>query len=165
MAQSQETGDPIVTANNPIADLLSAPLDSDWTVEGLAEQVLGAIAAHRSTEAQEFILDAAAAKDRQSRRLLRPLLACLAAKSAAESGAPVDLFGGHLSFKRLGPEGPVWILGQFENRPGSTRILLRCSNSPPKILDAQPGQSAAPIDTASQGDSSPLNTAPPCDVS
>src|SRR5438552_3219789 len=118
MAQPPETGNPLVTANNAIADLLGAPLGPDWTVEGLAEQVLGAIAAQRSEGAQEFVLDADATTDRQSRRLLRPLLACLATKSAAEAGTAADLYGGHFSSKRPGPNGPVWILGQFENRPG-----------------------------------------------
>jgi hypothetical protein len=131
MAQSYETGNPIVTANNPITDVLGAPLSPDWTVEGLTEQVLCAIAAQRSGDAQEFVLDAGATADRQSRRLLRPLLACLATKSAAEAGTPVNLHGGHLSFKRPGPSGPVWILGQFENRPGSVRVTLRLSSSPP----------------------------------
>ena len=130
MAQSHETGNPIVTPNNPIADLLSAPLGPDWTVEGLAEQVLGAIAAQRSEEAQAFVLDADATTDRQSRRLLRPLLACLATKSAVEAGTPANLYGGHFSFKRPGPKGPVWILGQFENRPGTVRVAFRRSNSP-----------------------------------
>ena len=145
MAQSHETGNPIVTANNPITDLLGAPLGPDWTVEGLAEQVLGAIAAQRSEEAEEFVLDADATTDRQSRRLLRPLLACLATKSAAEAGTPADLYGGHFSFKRPGPKGPVWILGQFENRPGSVRVTLRRSSSPPDDREARaepPGASS-----------------------
>jgi hypothetical protein len=136
MAQSHETGNPFVTASNPITALLRAPLGPDWTVEGLAEQVLGAIAAQRSEEAQEFVLDADASTDRQSRRLLRPLLACLAAKSAAEAGTPANLYGGHFSFQRQGPQGPVWILGHFENRPGSVRLALRRSSSPP--TDAVP---------------------------
>ena len=131
MAQPPETGNPLVTANNPITDLLGAPLGPDWTVEGLAEQVLGAIAAQCSEEGQEFVLDADATTDRQSRRLLRPLLACLATKSAAEAGTPANLYGGHFSFKRPGPKGPVWILGQFENRPGSVRVTLRRYSSPP----------------------------------
>ena len=122
MAQPHETGNPIVTANNHITDLLSAPLAPNWTVEGLAEQVLGAIAAQRSEEGQEFVLDADATTDCQSRRLLRPLLACLATKSAAEAGTPANLYNGHFTFERPGPEGPVWILGQFENRPGSVRV-------------------------------------------
>jgi hypothetical protein len=46
-----------VTANNPIADLLAAPLGPDWTVESLAEQVLGAIAAQPSDTDEEFVLD------------------------------------------------------------------------------------------------------------
>ncbi len=131
MAQSHETGNLLVTTNNPITDLLGAPLGPDWTVEALAEQVLDAIAAQRSEEAQEFVLDADATTDRQSRRLLRPLLACLATKSAAEAGTPAELYGGHFSFKRPGPKGPVWIFGQFENRPGSVRVTFRRCSSPP----------------------------------
>ena len=138
MAQSHETDNPIVTANTPLTDLLGAPLGPDWTVEGLAEQVLGFIAAQGSEEAQEFVLDADATTDRQSRRLLRPLLACLATKSAAEAGTPTGLYGGHFSFKRPGPKGPVWILGQFENRPGSVRVTLRRSTSQPKSPQDQP---------------------------
>lgn len=126
-----------MTANNPIADLLAAPLAPDWTVEGLADQVLGVIAAQRSEEAREFVLDADAITDRQSRRLLRPLLACLATKSAAEAGTPADLYGGHFSFRRQGTEGPVWILGQFENRPGNVRVTLRRSSSPPEAGEAR----------------------------
>src|SRR5205809_7816661 len=146
MAPSHQTGNPIVTANNPITDLLGAPLGPDWTVEGLAEQVLGAIAVQRSEEVQEFILDADTTTDRQSRRLLRPLLACLATKSAAEAGTPANLYGGRFSFKRPGPKGPVWIVGQFENRPGSVRVTLRRSSSPPERPEARPGQPAAPND-------------------
>ncbi len=135
MAQSHETGNPIVTLNNPISDFLRAPLDPAWTVEGLAEQVLSAIAAQRSDEAQAFILDADASTDHQTRRLLRPLLACLAAKSAAETATPTNLYGGPLSFQRPGPQGTVWIFGQFENRPGSVRVTLRRSSVPPKVVE------------------------------
>jgi hypothetical protein len=119
-----------MTPDNPISDLLAAPLGPDWTVEGLAEQVLVAIAAWHSEEGQEFVLDADAVTDRQSRRVLRPLLACLATKSAAEAGTPAHLYGGHLSFQRPGPQGPVWILGQFENRSGRARVTFRRSASP-----------------------------------
>jgi hypothetical protein len=114
-----------MTAGNPIADLLAAPLSPDWTVEGLAEQLLNAIAALPSEEFQEFVLDADATTDPQSRRVLRPLLACLATKSAAEAGTPANLYGGRLSFKRPGPEGLLWILGEFENRPGAVRVVFR----------------------------------------
>src|SRR4051794_8583577 len=113
MAQASETGNSPVTANNPLMDLLAAPLRPDWTVEELAEQVLGIIAARHCGETRECILDADVIPDRQSRRLLRPLLAHLAMRSAAEAGTPANLYGGHLSFKRPGPEGPVWITGQF----------------------------------------------------
>lgn len=115
---------------NPIVNLLGAPLSPDWTVEGLAEQVLSAMAVARSEEGAEFVIDADASTDRQVRRLLRPVLACLANKSAAEAGKPVDLYGGSLNFKRPGLEGPVWIVGQFENRPGSVRVTLRRSTTP-----------------------------------
>ena len=75
-----------MTADNLIANLLAAPLSADWTIEGLAEQLLSAIGTQPSNESQEFVLDADAPQDSQSRRLLRPLLACLASKSAAETG-------------------------------------------------------------------------------
>ena len=93
---------------------------------------------------QEFVIHADATTDRQSRRLLRPLLACLATKSAAEAGSPPNLYGGHLSFKRPGPKGPVWILGEFENRPGSVRVTLRRSTSPPEDPDAKAEAPGAP---------------------
>lgn len=121
-----------MTDNNLIAEILDAPLGPDWTVEALAERILGTIAARRSDVAEEYVLDAEALTDRQSHRLLRPFLACLAMRSADEAGTPVDLYGGRLSFKRPGSNGPVWILGQFENRPGCVRLTLRCSESPPE---------------------------------
>jgi hypothetical protein len=121
-----------VTANNSITSILGNPLSPDWTVEGLAEQVLGTIAAQGTEDAQEFVLDADATADRQSRRLLRPLLACLATKSAAETGTAVNLYEGQFSFKRQGPNGPVWIFGHFENRPGNVRVVLRRSDLPPE---------------------------------
>jgi hypothetical protein len=146
-----------VTANNPITDLLGAPLGPDWTLEGLAEQVLDAVATRRSGDGEEVVLDADATTDRQSRRLLRPLLACLATKAAAEAGTPANLYGGHFSFKRVGPQGPVWIIGQFENRPGCVRATLRRSNSPPEDTEARPGKPAALTDGAARGEPSPPN--------
>lgn len=128
-----------MTADNPITRLLAAPLGTDWTVEGLAEQLLRAIAALPSEESQELVLDADVVADRQSRRLLRPLLACLATKSAAEAGVPANLYGGSFSFKRPGSQGPVWILGQLDNRPGSVCLTLRRSSSPPESSEARPG--------------------------
>jgi hypothetical protein len=113
-------------------ELLAAPVGSDWTVDRLAEDVLCAIAARGPEEPEEVVLDAEATPDRQSRRLLRPLLACLATKSAAEAGTPPNLYGGRLAFQRPGQVGPVWILGQFENRSGAVRVALRRSSSPPE---------------------------------
>jgi hypothetical protein len=132
-----------VTVDNLLTELLAAPLSPDWTVEALAEQLLGALAARRSEEAQEFVLDADATADRQSRRVLRPLLACLATKSAAEAGTAANLYGGRLSFQRQGPEGPVWILGQFENRPGTARVVFRRSTLPPQ--NSEPTVPQAPV--------------------
>ena len=123
-----------MNGDNLIADVLSAPLGSDWTIDRLAEQVLSAIALQRPNaerKADEFVLGAESVTDRQSQRLLRPLLACLAGKSAAEAGTSPALYQGRLSFERRGAEGPVWVVGEFENRPGSVRIRLCRSNSPP----------------------------------
>jgi hypothetical protein len=117
-----------VTAENPLTDLLSAPLSPDWTIEGLAEQLLCTIASQPKEAGKKLVLDSASAVDRQSQRVLRPLLACLATKSAAEAGTPPNLYGGQLCFKRIGPDGPVWIFGEFENKPGSVRIALRRSS-------------------------------------
>lgn len=129
-----------MTANNPIADLLAAPLDPQWTIDRLAEQVLGTIAAQPPGEAQEFFFTADAAMDRQSRRLIRPLLACLATKSAAETGMPVNVFEGQLSFKRADSQRPVWIHGQFVNRPGKICITLHRSTSLPESAPTRNGE-------------------------
>jgi hypothetical protein len=145
-----------VNANTSISDLLAAPLSPDWTIEGLAEQVLDAIAAHRpadSGEAQEIVLDADVLTDRQSRRVLRPLLACLATKSAAEGGSTVNLYGGLLYFKRSGPTGPVWITGPFENRPGAVRVALRRSDSAPERAKPTAAGFAIPTGDESKPDS------------
>src|SRR5262249_6062655 len=110
---------------------------------GLAEQIPGAIAARPASDGQEFVLDAETTADRQTRRILRPLLACLATKSAAEAGTPPELYGGRLAFKRPGPEGLVWILGQFDNRPGMVRVTLRKSVSPPENAETVNGTASA----------------------
>jgi hypothetical protein len=129
-----------VTAENPLTDLLAAPLSPDWTIEGLAEQLLCTIASQPREEARKLLLDASATVDRQSQRVLRPLLACLATKSAAEAGRAPNLYGGQLSFKRIGPDGPVWILGEFENKPGSVRVALERSSSPPEVSAQATGE-------------------------
>jgi hypothetical protein len=134
MAQSQEAGDATLTAENSLTGLLTAPLSPGWTIEGLAEQLLCTIASQPKEEAKDLRLDAAAT-DRQSQRVLRPLLACLATKSAAEAGTPPSLYGGQLCFKRTGPEGPVWILGDFENRPGSVRVAFGRSSAPREVFE------------------------------
>jgi hypothetical protein len=127
-----------VTAKKFITEILAAPLRPDWTVEALAEQLFGALAISQPEAVNgvpALVLDADAITDRQARRLLRPLLACLATKSAAEAGRPVNLFTGPLCFKRPGPAGLVWITGEFDNRPGSVRIALQRSDSPPETSE------------------------------
>jgi hypothetical protein len=144
MAQSNETGDSTVNAINSIADLLATPLSPNWTIEELAEQLLEIIAArtHQNVDDVEaLVLDGDTVADLQSRRLLRPLLACLALKSAAEYGTNVSLFSGYLCFKRTGPTGPVWIAGEFDNRPGSVRVTFRRFDRPPQ--EPQSGSSRA----------------------
>jgi hypothetical protein len=143
MAQSPQTGNPTVTTNNLVADLLSAPLAPDWTIDRLAEEVLDAIVARGLGEPKEFVLDAQTTTDRQSRRMVRPLLACLASKSAAEAGTSANLYRGSLSFQRPGHEGPVWILGHFENSPGTVRVALRRSSSPPQNTGQENGRDSA----------------------
>lgn len=144
--------------NNLIIGMLSAPLGPDWTVDWLAEQVLAAIASQEpedGRESDQLVLDADAISDRQSRRLIRPLLACLAQKSAAEEGTAPNLYEGRLTFKRQNRSGPVWVVGEFKNTPGRVFIALRRSNSPTHRhqstinhvavvphADAQPGNSA-----------------------
>jgi hypothetical protein len=135
MAQSQEAGNPTVTAANPLTDLLAVPLSPDWTIEALAERLLCTIASQPNEEAKNLRLDAAAATDRQSQRVLRPLLACLATKSASEAGIPPNLYGGQLRFMRNGPDGPVWILGEFENKPGSVRVAFQRSSGPREVSE------------------------------
>jgi hypothetical protein len=136
MAQTHQMGDPTVIADNPLTELLAAPLTQDSTIEGLVEKLLSTIAARKTqdtSEVQEFVLDIDSLLDRQSRRLLRPFLACLANKFAAESATDVNLYCGAFSFRRTGPEGNIWIFGQFENRPGNVRIAIRRSASSPFI--------------------------------
>jgi hypothetical protein len=131
-------GDPTMTGSNPIMDILAAPLAPDWTIEGLAEQVLATVASGPADGVEQFTINAEAAADRQTRRLLRPLLACLAAKAAAEAGIPPQVHGGDLSFQRPGPAGPVWILGRFDNRPGAVRLVLRQSATPATAIAGAP---------------------------
>lgn len=118
-----------MTDSDPIAELLRAPLAPDWTIDGLADAVLDRIARDGSAP-RGFVVDAADLSDRQSQRLLRPLLACLATKAASETGAAVELYGGALAFRRTAAAGPVWVVGWFENRPDRARLALLRSAVP-----------------------------------
>lgn len=73
--------------------------------------------------------------DRQSRRLLRPLLAFLAVKFATENHQPPNLYGGALAFEQPTADGPAWIVGEFDNRPGYLTLTLRRSDSPPDVSE------------------------------
>ena len=149
-----------MTAKNAISDLLAAPISPDWTIEGLAEQLLVNIAAQSDKQAQELVLDAMAVKDRQTQRIIRPLLACLATKSAAESGIQPNIYGGGLWFERTGPEGPVWIVGQFENQPGSVKVAFQRSTSPPQNAATANAQSGVTLGASSTAVASPPKGAP-----
>lgn len=130
---------------NLITDLLSAPLGSGWTIERLAEQVILAIALHEPEGEQasvEFVLDAVTVTDRQSQRLMRPLVACLAQKSAAEEGTIPSLYEGCLTFQRQSRGAPVWVIGEFKNTPGKRYVILRRSKSPPPHRQAATRQVA-----------------------
>lgn len=124
-----------MTDKSPIADLLAVPLSSDWTVERLAEQLLDMLTSESPERTHQFVLDGDVPAEHQARRLIRPLLAYLAQKSAAEVGMPPTLYGGELAFERMNPNGPNWILGDFENRPGNVRLTLRRSSSPRENLE------------------------------
>jgi hypothetical protein len=136
-----------VIGDNPIAEVLAAPLGPGWTVEALAEQVLRTVAARNHDDTQEFILDAESVTDRQTRRLLRSFIACLAMKFAAEAGTACNLFGGQLAFKRSGPDGLVCITGEFDNRPRYTRIVLRSSGPRPEERPVCMSEGAEPART------------------
>jgi len=90
----------VTIISNLISDILKAPLGRDWTVEGLAEEILASIAVQCSEETRDVVLEIDSAMDSQARRLFRPFLACLAIKSATEAGMPVNLYEGSLSFRR-----------------------------------------------------------------
>ena len=109
-------------------------LDPNGTIEELAERLLTRIAdttpGRSSGDSPNADSEAGPAlsyddlTDRQSQRLVRPLLACLALKSEAENGTPVNVCGGTLSFIRAGESGPVRITAEFDNRPGAVRVTF-----------------------------------------
>ena len=111
-----------------IAEVLSGQLEPQGGLVGLAEKMLSAIVCEEHS--QEFDFDADIAADQQAQRLIRPLLACLATLSANENGTCANHFFGPLQFRRPGPNGPIWIVGEFDNRMGSIWIKLRRSTSP-----------------------------------
>lgn len=137
--QTGQEGDNAMTANTTVRELLLAPLAAEWIIDGLADQVLHAIAA---SDDHELVLDADALSDRQARRLLRPLLACLAKRSAAPTGMPINLFRGSLTLATQGPAGPLYFAGEFDNRAGSERLVLRSIDSHAETSGA-PRQSSA----------------------
>ena len=104
-----------------LVELLASPLPADWTIDGLAERLLSRVATGTGDDPP---VDGAALPDRQSQRLIRPLLACLAKLSADEGGAAFDPYGGTLEFVRAGPTGAVRITGEFVNRADAVRLAL-----------------------------------------
>jgi hypothetical protein len=129
----------MITAN-PLTEVLAIPLGPDWTVDQLAENVLATVAERSEAESEELVIDAEVITDRQTLRLLRPLIACLATKSATEAGTSPNLYGGSIAFNRPGPEGPVWIFGQFENTPEAVKLTFRRMPCSVQHLDVLTGQ-------------------------
>ena len=121
----------------PLRELLAAPLQPDWTIDNLAEQML-AIVANEPAEEQSLTNDELT--DQQSQQLIQPLLTCLARIS--ETATSIDSSGGALSFVRKGKSGDVQITGEFENHPGAIRLILRrpksttSVDSPPLVRPA-----------------------------
>jgi hypothetical protein len=128
LKQAVQASDPIVTSSHLLIELLGAPLGPGG-IQGLAQKVLSTIYENKAAE-QEFILDASGATNPRARKLIRPLIACLAKMSAEQAGVPVSLYGGHISFKRNGPEGWFDILGDFENTHARARATFRADPAP-----------------------------------
>lgn len=152
-----------MTAENPISELLSAPLGPDWTIDWLAEQVLAAIAAcgpKLAADVDELVLDSNTITDRQSRRLLRPLLACLANKGAVEAGTPANLYEGCFVFERPGEQGPVWIFGEFKNTPAAVHVRFHRSRSAPHNQQSVAGQSTVFVHDDARREDSPAAIRP-----
>jgi hypothetical protein len=120
-------------STNIIADVLGATLTEGWTLEGLAERLLDAAAS--LPEGQELKFEVDDSTDRQTRRLIRPLLAFLANKFDAETGTHVNSYGGQVVFER---PGPIWISVEFENRPGRVSLAMRRSNTLPSTNFTRP---------------------------
>jgi len=112
----------MTTTTSPLLELLATPLGPNGTIDGLAEQLLARVA---TETAVELSLNFDDLTDRQSQRLIRPLLACLARMSATENGTEFTPYGGALAFTRTGLAGVVRIVGEFENRPGAVRLAFR----------------------------------------
>src|SRR6266481_5183939 len=96
-----------MTSQNPIAKLLAAPLPPDWSVERLADQLLQVIAKRFESKRRRspISININDLEDRQSKRLLRPLLAYLATRAAKKGDQPANVFGGVLLLERKGPKG------------------------------------------------------------
>ncbi len=122
-----------MTTANLLTEMLAAPLGPDWTIDRLAEDLLAMVAERDLAESDELVIDSEVITDRQTLRLMRPLIACLDTKSATEAGTLPNLYGGSIAFHRPGPEGPVWISGQFENTPGSGQTRIPSNAHPDKI--------------------------------
>ena len=142
MAQSHQAGDSTVTAENPITEILATPIGPDWTIEALAEQLLCRIASKPKEEAREFFLrrngyrSTIAADSSTVARLSSDQVGCRA-------GTTPNIYGGHLVFKRNGPEGLVWIRGEFQNKPGNVCLAFQKPSAPYEITN--PSTSEEPI--------------------
>ena len=135
---------PLATADNHIRELVPAPVSPDWTIDRLAEQVLCAIAARGSAEGTAN--SARAELPRSTSKAAYSGRSSLWLKtSRPPKQVHPHLDRGRLLFQRPSHDGPVWIHGQFENMPGTVRVTLRRSSSPPQHSEPSACEWSPPV--------------------
>ena len=105
-----------------LSDLLAAPLSPDWTIERLAEQLLCAIASQPKGETKSVQFDLSCPRTDNHSVFSGHCSPALQPSQQPKPEFNRRLYGGQLCFKRNGPDGPVWILGEFESKPGTQRV-------------------------------------------
>ena len=126
----------------PVPEQIAEVLAREGALDDRAEELLARAAGAPgawSASASDFA-------DQAARIALRALLACLARKSAQETGTDPDPYGGALAFVRAAPGGTVLLTGTFENTAAAARLSFdaptacAASAAPPRggsgIVDA-----------------------------
>lgn len=116
-------------------ELLADPAALTRPLDTLAEQLLARLAAELKP-LPPTTRDALPSP--QARARFRPLLACLARKSAQENGTAFDPHGGTLTFVRPGLRGPVRITGTFDNHSDAVRLVFHAPEPLPDHTHAPP---------------------------